>query len=373
MKEVADEIFEALFQIPIILSGAQRVLVIYKDSKKLRACSSALYTSILHGLGYVLSYLREKSISRSIRDSVKALVQLSSYRLDIDEKIKNITKSREAFNAEADICQKEMVKKMRDMTETGRDAAQDVQRKMNAMAKALETASLEKQRTSKEISDSLKTIEESTSELKLEMAATKKVMFEIKHLLMASPKALEEAYINCEYSCRQHLNHFLTSLAGRRLDAPEPNNYMMQMVMLPTKQSSRDISPNPSKKSKEKGRKLYLSLSYEEQTKTNNPHRILEAGAASNNPLTITLRRKEIKGRCLCQPRHCSNLIPRRPTTLHKSDTIISSIIMGQQHRIRTTRRPWQLSQSPTTFCPKLRLCQTRLYFRCDAIDKYRC
>lgn len=196
MKEVADEVLEALLQIPLILSGAQRVMLLYKDSKKLEACSSALYSSVLEALGHVLSYLHKKSISRSLKLAVRALVQQSDFATDIGEKIKAMRKSRDNFNAEADVCQKEMVKDMHAMTETGRNAAKDVQTKMNAMSKALEEANLEKKRSADEISQGLKSIEETISNLRNDVAVIQKFNVAIESLLRASPVALEEAIAN---------------------------------------------------------------------------------------------------------------------------------------------------------------------------------
>lgn len=54
MKVIRDAILGELHKIPLLLSGTQRVLRIYKTSQKLQAQSKALYTATLKALGHML-------------------------------------------------------------------------------------------------------------------------------------------------------------------------------------------------------------------------------------------------------------------------------------------------------------------------------
>ena len=108
MKDVHGKVLDALQQIPSIIDGAQRVLRIYNDSERLESLSKAFYTSILAALGQVMYYLRKKASAKITR----AFITPFGFEDKLVHKIGDITTAKEAFNDEADICQKEMLDRM---------------------------------------------------------------------------------------------------------------------------------------------------------------------------------------------------------------------------------------------------------------------
>ena len=119
MRSVAEKVMEALHQIPALLSGAQRVLKIYKDSERLKVLSKAFYCSILAALGHILNYLRRKSLWKLLQ----AGFQQASFERELFEKIDEVMKDRDAFNDEANICQREVLDRLTSVAEKNSEDA----------------------------------------------------------------------------------------------------------------------------------------------------------------------------------------------------------------------------------------------------------
>jgi hypothetical protein len=207
MRSIVDKIMEALHEIPVILSGAQRVLSIYKDSEKLQAQSKALYGSVLAALGHTLDYLRRKSFWKLL----KAGFQQSSFEEGLIEKISNVTKERNGFNAEADICQKEMLDKIADVTKTANKNSEDAIKEVQLIQQILVFAHMEQRRAQQEIAESLEVLMMSGMELKRRQSEIRQDVADIKtavaplknlmKMLRGNPKALDLAYSMRECTC----------------------------------------------------------------------------------------------------------------------------------------------------------------------------
>ncbi|EFX01024.1 hypothetical protein CMQ_5966 [Grosmannia clavigera kw1407] len=115
MSHVKDAVMEALLQIPFLLNSAQRVLAIYDKKPTLIALSKSFYVSILTAIGHILHYLRQKSAKKVL----KAIVTPTSFEKGLLAKVQAITTARDAFNAEADICQKETLDELAKATAAG--------------------------------------------------------------------------------------------------------------------------------------------------------------------------------------------------------------------------------------------------------------
>ena len=186
MKEVRDEIFDALEDIPSALNSAQRVLMIYKDSEKLQVFNSILYVSILKALGHILGYFRDKPALKF----TKAIFKQSTYAQSLSLEISNIKKCRDAFNREAATCQTEMIKKTHDVSSNTNKNTQQVAQRVEAMKQFVEATSQEQQHVLVAFGDKLQSIEH-------------KVTFALNQvipLFLASPRLEDMAWDNCEHS-----------------------------------------------------------------------------------------------------------------------------------------------------------------------------
>ncbi|PON29541.1 hypothetical protein TGAM01_v201790 [Trichoderma gamsii] len=130
MKHVHDKVLEALAQIPTILNSAQRVLKIYKGFEKLSSLSRTFYSSILTVLGHILKFLRQKS-----RKNFVVVFQPANFQEKLLEKVENMTRNRNAFNSEADICQKEMISRLAIAEKQGSEATAEEIRNINHIIK----------------------------------------------------------------------------------------------------------------------------------------------------------------------------------------------------------------------------------------------
>ena len=63
-EEVRECIFEALAEIPTQLNNTKLILQVFKKSKELHQCSSALYLSTLAALQYIVIWFQEKARSK---------------------------------------------------------------------------------------------------------------------------------------------------------------------------------------------------------------------------------------------------------------------------------------------------------------------
>ncbi|OIW24490.1 hypothetical protein CONLIGDRAFT_648639 [Coniochaeta ligniaria NRRL 30616] len=140
MRKVAKDILEALCKIPVIMSSTRRVLNIFKESRELRQKSKALYKSILGGLGHMLEYLRRGTARKGFMAGLKQ----ENFESDLlDNWIGNITKDRDGFNEEAEMCHKEAVQKLQKM---GDKNAKDIQQQIKGISVVIEAAREEDRR-----------------------------------------------------------------------------------------------------------------------------------------------------------------------------------------------------------------------------------
>ncbi|MCJ1385116.1 hypothetical protein MMC17_008235 [Xylographa soralifera] len=108
LQKVRDEVFDALREIPNIISSTQRVLAMLKKSKKLQRYSLALYVAILQVLTHILEYFKRKAITKVLR----AIGQQSSFERSLSSKLETIRQCSNAFNGEATLCYYEISTRM---------------------------------------------------------------------------------------------------------------------------------------------------------------------------------------------------------------------------------------------------------------------
>lgn len=104
MRSIADDIMDAIHEIPHIFDNTKRAQALYQ-SDSLKAITWEMYTSMVTALGHILEYLR-----RSLRRKFfKAGLQQSSFGAELSEKIIAVKDCKARFDSEADMCEKEMV------------------------------------------------------------------------------------------------------------------------------------------------------------------------------------------------------------------------------------------------------------------------
>lgn len=195
LKDVRDEVLQALLDIPTILNGVQRVLVVYKDSEKLQTYSSAIYVSTLQVMGHMLEYLRRKCIAKVW----KAVLQQSSFELALDEKVKEMKRSRDAFNNEATLCSQEMLKKVQDISQRTEGNTQDTLQGIGAIKSFLGLAIQEQVRVQLFIRKGLKANEERFNALEDKMNTLTTLLKSAVQMFVGSPTAADEVYLRSEH------------------------------------------------------------------------------------------------------------------------------------------------------------------------------
>ncbi|KAK4465050.1 hypothetical protein QBC42DRAFT_262380 [Cladorrhinum samala] len=166
LTQIRDKILEALQQIPTILNSAQRVLNIYKDSDGLKSLSKAFYMSTLAVLGHILNYLRRKASSNIL----KVVFQPGTFQEDLIQKLDQVTRDRNAFNEEADICQKEMLDRWGTVIKQDNEAAREERARMEHL---LRLAAFEQGRANRVIGEMLEAIKRRQSEMAKAVEAIK--------------------------------------------------------------------------------------------------------------------------------------------------------------------------------------------------------
>ncbi|KAL8295803.1 hypothetical protein RB597_009127 [Gaeumannomyces tritici] len=218
MKSVADKVLEALCDLPALLSSTKRVLQCFPE---LRAHSDALYKSTLAALGHMLAYLGRKS---GLKRVFKALFQQTSFEEGLVTKIGDIRKQRDAFNNEADTCQKEMAKRVEEATVAAMKSGDQISQGVQAMKGTMEVCLREQQRVTQQNDaiilagremlrrqDSMgrrqDDMQRCQDEMQRELGISRALQQEILALLRANPQAIKmgvEAQKPLE-SCQQSL------------------------------------------------------------------------------------------------------------------------------------------------------------------------
>lgn len=158
---------------------------IYKDSERLTSLSAAFYTSILSALGHVLNYLRRKSsVKKASANFIHAVIRPANFQRELVEKIDQITKDRNAFNEEADICHKEMLDRLAAAEERRSEATMD---EIQAMQKWLRMAAWEQNRANRVMGEMLEAIKRQQNEIgknvSIIKAAVTKPQIALPHLM----------------------------------------------------------------------------------------------------------------------------------------------------------------------------------------------
>ena len=65
LKDLRDEICDALAEIPILLATTHRALGAFKKSKELHQCSAALYSATIAALRHIVEWYKEKAMSKT--------------------------------------------------------------------------------------------------------------------------------------------------------------------------------------------------------------------------------------------------------------------------------------------------------------------
>ncbi|KAK3994345.1 hypothetical protein QBC44DRAFT_357241 [Cladorrhinum sp. PSN332] len=176
ITKVRDKVLEALQQIPTILNSAQRVLNIYKDSEKLKEFSKAFYLSTLSVLGHILNYLRRKASSNLI----KVVFQPGTFQEELFQKMEQLTNDRNAFNEEADLCQKEMLDELGKVIQQDNNEAKEERARMEHL---LRLAAFEQGRANRVIGEILEVIKRRQSEIGKDVAEIKTAVTERPDIL----------------------------------------------------------------------------------------------------------------------------------------------------------------------------------------------
>jgi hypothetical protein len=212
LNDVREEVLQTLLDIPTILNGVQRVLVVHKDSDKLQTYSSAIYVSTLHVMGHMLEYLRRKCISKVW----KAFYQQSSFELALDEKVNEMKRSRDAFNNEATLCSQEMLKKVQDVSQRTEENSRDTLQGIEAIKGFLSLAVQEQVRVQLIVRKGLKADDDrfnalfhGQSELEDKMCALTTLLKSAVQMFMGSPTTADEAYLRSKHP--SHAHRYLTS------------------------------------------------------------------------------------------------------------------------------------------------------------------
>ncbi|KAJ4416468.1 hypothetical protein N0V82_006733 [Gnomoniopsis sp. IMI 355080] len=181
MRNVAKEILDALHAIPSILTGARRVLNVFRDQEILKDKSKALYNSILTAMGHMLEYLRRKST----RKMLKVVFKQQSFEADLLTKIEDITKARNEFNEESELCHKEVLQKL------GEDSSRNTD-EVAKLAEVLSVYSDEQKRSQQAIFECVEGLSKGINDMKRDLKDVPlKTARAILELLRASPTALE--------------------------------------------------------------------------------------------------------------------------------------------------------------------------------------
>ena len=165
LSKVHGEVLDALERIPGIIDSAQRVLRIYNDSERLECLSKSFYMSILSALGHIMHYLQEKASSR-----IKVFLMPSGFKEQLIKNIDAIAKDKDAFNEEANICQKEMLERVENQ---GEQTGDDIRR----MEQTLNAATVGQSRANLSLAEKVEMIRRQNSDLGRDM---KRDMKELK-------------------------------------------------------------------------------------------------------------------------------------------------------------------------------------------------
>lgn len=139
----------------------------------------------------MLEYLRHNAC----RNVLKALVKQQSFQSDLFKRIEDIAAARDDFNAEAELCHKETLQKLQDVTERGGDRIEDA---ITNLSQIVAISRREQERSNQIIREYFDLISQSYWDLKKDVKEIKQLMrlpmILILETLKSNPNVIEAAY-----------------------------------------------------------------------------------------------------------------------------------------------------------------------------------
>jgi len=179
MRKVAQMVLDKLAEIPIIYASTRRVLNLFPDAPDLQTQSRALYTAMLTGVGHMIEYLQRKQH----RKTIKAFFAQSDFESSLVEKIDDIAARRDALNHEAEMCHKEALNKLREITEANAKTSQTNADALNKEMKALQLVITASEAQREQLEELVKQTNMEIAQLRTTMEAQTAILVRFKNLL----------------------------------------------------------------------------------------------------------------------------------------------------------------------------------------------
>ncbi|KAL9607757.1 MAG: hypothetical protein Q9167_007353 [Letrouitia subvulpina] len=187
LRKKREDHFNAISEIPTILSGTQRVLAIHRMSENLQNYSSALYVAVLHALAHILLYFKRKAISKF----GAALGRQENFESNLCRKLDTVRRCSNAFNEEAMLCHDELMKKISQDVSNTNHVAKRAYEKVGITIEMVEYSQQEQARTLQEMRSRLQAAEETAKEMNENLKGTTEALNAVRALLHANPKIYE--------------------------------------------------------------------------------------------------------------------------------------------------------------------------------------
>ncbi|KAJ5214937.1 hypothetical protein N7468_010616 [Penicillium chermesinum] len=190
MSDIRDSALSGLHDIPVLLSGAQRVLGIYNSSQQLKALSASLYVATLTSLGHILHYIGRNSASKAL----EAMFKQSSFQRDLSRSLEAMQKCRDSFNEEARICGIEMQGEIESVLQDTHSNAQEIQGELVLMHRSMLIAYNEQKRTQRLIEEEALCLEERIESMKKGQAGLQESLNQLLGLVKGNPLLNSKAW-----------------------------------------------------------------------------------------------------------------------------------------------------------------------------------
>ncbi|KAH9882004.1 hypothetical protein J1614_001175 [Plenodomus biglobosus] len=169
LREINDQILNALADIPLLVDKSQRLLAVYPSSEDLQQHCTKLYVAVLHTLGDILQYYRE----RAVRKAIKVVFTQGSFKSALMERITFLQRCEDAIIRETTICD----------TETGVDTNRNVRETSNVTKATYENQG----KLYEEIVEQRKEHRQEVAQLHAENQRIASALNNLQALLMAQP------------------------------------------------------------------------------------------------------------------------------------------------------------------------------------------
>ncbi|KAH8822019.1 hypothetical protein F5884DRAFT_769740 [Xylogone sp. PMI_703] len=100
LHELREDICDALAEIPILLMSTQRTLAVFRNSKDLHRCSSALYVATIAALHHIVMWYKETAYKKI----TKSIFKQSSYGEKLTSLLEAVRKQSKLFEKSAELC-----------------------------------------------------------------------------------------------------------------------------------------------------------------------------------------------------------------------------------------------------------------------------